>query len=71
MGNSGGSLEHQNAGKSKHSKDYDHEVSERNKDYWKCTRGHGYYILEKNLSTFCVCPKMWGKTEFKSEGLTT
>jgi hypothetical protein len=33
------------------------------------TRGHSYYILAKNFSTFYLCPETLSDAEFKSNGL--
>jgi hypothetical protein len=46
-----------------------HEVSDRNEDFngnW--TRGHSYYVLTKNLTTFCPCLETLRKADFKSDG---
>jgi hypothetical protein len=46
------------ADKNKESKNWAHVVSDRNKDsIGKWIRAHSYYILTKNLSTFCPCPE--------------
>jgi hypothetical protein len=47
-----------------------HEVSDGDKDsIWSWTRSHACYILSKNLSTFCPCPKTFWEAEFKGDGL--
>jgi hypothetical protein len=41
------------------------EVSDGNEDsIGNWTRGHLCYIVAKNLSTFCLCPKGLWETEF-------
>lgn len=35
----------------------------------KITRGYVCFILAKNLSAFCRCPKTWHEIEFKFGGL--
>jgi hypothetical protein len=72
MGNSGGSTEGQNAYRNSDSEDQTHETSEESKDFiGNCTKGHSYYILAKNFSTFCPCPETLNEDEFKSNGLIT
>lgn len=52
------------------SKGQDQDVSNTNYDYiGKLTRGHVYFMLAKNLSTFCPCIKTLYKAKFKDGNL--
>jgi hypothetical protein len=51
-----------------HIKDYANEVSDENEDSTRnWSRGHSFYVLAKNLSTFCPCPETFGESEFESD----
>jgi hypothetical protein len=51
-------------------KDWTPEFSDENGDsVGNWTRGHLCYILAKNFSTFCLCPKTFCDAPFKNDKL--
>jgi hypothetical protein len=70
ISDSGGSSEDQNANRNVDSRDCARKVSVGHKNsVGSWTRGHLCYILEKNLTTFCLCPETLHEAKFQGDGL--